>query len=106
MAACWTIRGCEGDLNNYDHCPHAMLGGRCPVDCQFSYCERPQHKQASALDLLEPTVDRSATIKEMCLTCEFCLQHGPRKDPEAPAVEVSDPTAMTYRDHANPGDRW
>ena len=75
MAACWTIRGCEGDLNNYDHCPHAMLGGRCPVDCQFSYCERPQHKQASALDLLEPTVDRSATIKEMCLTCEFYLRY-------------------------------
>lgn len=78
MSKCWEIRGCEGDANNYDHCPHAMLGGRCPVDCAFAECTRPQRKQADVLELLEPTVDRSAAVKEYCCTCSFFLKNAPR----------------------------
>ncbi|WP_143711827.1 hypothetical protein [Cryptobacterium curtum] len=78
MTRCWEIRGCEGSQDNYDHCPHAMLEGRCPVDCYFTGCELPQHELADPLDLLDATVDRSATIKESCLMCSFFLKHGPR----------------------------
>lgn len=83
MAACWEIRGCEGDQNNYDHCPHAMLDGRCPIDCYFTGCERAQHAYANPLDLLNPTVDRSHAIKEQCLMCSFFLQNAPRKSDES-----------------------
>ena len=78
MAACWTIRGCEGSENNYGHCPHAMLNGRCPVDCAFTECDRPTHKVASGLMLLDPDIDRSAAIKECCCICEFFITHGPK----------------------------
>ena len=105
MAACWTIRGMRKRFKQLTTTARTRCSAAAARSTASSATRRPQHKQASALDLLEPTVDRSAKRK-YCLTCEFYLQHGPRKDPEAPAVEVSDPTAMTYRDHANPGDRW
>jgi hypothetical protein len=78
MAACWEIRGCEGPENCYEHCPHYELGGRCPVDCAFAECTRPTHKVASGLDLLDPTIDRTAAIKECCCICQFFLDNGPR----------------------------
>ena len=79
MAACWTIRGCDGPENCYGHCPHYELGGRCPVDCAFAECTRPTHKVAEDMMLLlDPDIDRSAAIKECCCICEFFLTNGPK----------------------------
>lgn len=89
---CWEIRGCDGDQENFGHCPHTMLGGRCPVDCAYTVCERPQHKQADVLDLLDPDVDRMAAVKEYCNTCAFFIKNGPRladrAEGEEPAWKV------------------
>lgn len=79
MAACWTIRGCEGSENNFGHCPHYELGGRCPVDCAFAECQRPTHKVPDdPMLLLDPDIDRSTAVKECCCICEFFLANGPR----------------------------
>ena len=97
---CWETRGCEGPDNNFDHCPHAMLNGKCAVDCRFAYCERPTHKQASALDILDPNVDRDAAVKEFCSMCTFFIQNGPRLadrvEGEAPAWKLH--YAQYYQD--------
>lgn len=76
---CWERRGCEGEQNNFDHCPHYELNGKCPIDCAFAECQRPTYKQVTGLDLLlDPYIDRDACIKEYCRTCEFYLTHGPK----------------------------
>lgn len=76
---CWEIRGCEEQKELFDHCPHRELGGRCPVDCAFTECNRDTHKVATdVMTILEPTCDRSKAIKERCCLCEFFLLKGPR----------------------------
>ncbi len=75
---CWETRGCEGPESNYDHCPHAMLNGVCPVDCAFAVCERPAHEQADVMDMLVSDADREVAVKEICGTCKFFLAHAPR----------------------------
>lgn len=76
---CWEQRGCTGEQNNFDHCPHYELGGKCPIDCAFAECTRDTHVMATDLDLLlDPDVDRNACIKEYCRTCEFFLKNGPK----------------------------
>jgi len=88
MAHCWEIRGCDGPENCYDWCPHYELNGKCPVDCQFTFCERPTYKRATSIELiLDPDVDRNAAIKEYCATCEFFIKHGPRLNKDEDASE-------------------
>ncbi|GAB4281720.1 MAG: hypothetical protein Kow0056_17280 [Coriobacteriia bacterium] len=91
MARCWEIRDCfedtdqfadamgpEGDLP--DTCAHPNeFFDRCPTKCAFTWCEREQHEETSDPALLfDPTVDRSATVKDVCLHCAFFLKNGPR----------------------------
>ena len=79
MAACWEQRGCDDIMSAT--CPHASGGKatKCPLDCLYTYCERPQHEQVFDLDLLlDPTVDRNAAVKEACAMCRHFLTHGPR----------------------------
>lgn len=62
-------------------CPHATASTDrlCVTSCYYTNCPRPQYKHVRDLDLLlDPTVDRSAAIKEPCTYCEFFLLNGPR----------------------------
>lgn len=77
---CWEKRGCDPEME--ERCPHADPSrySPCPQGCRYAGdCDRPAHKFASDVSLLlDATVDRSAAIKETCMTCEFFLQNGPR----------------------------
>jgi len=76
---CWQQRGCDEELAS--RCPHAISStdGLCVTGCYYTNCGRKQYRIATDLDiLLDPTVDRSAAIKEPCTYCEFFLLNGPR----------------------------
>jgi hypothetical protein len=90
MARCWEIRDCDdgvgddvmGDGGNLiDTCAHPNeFKDRCPTKCAFTFCERPQHEDTHDPALLfDPTVDREAAIKDVCLHCAFFLREGPRR---------------------------
>ncbi|MDI6900146.1 MAG: hypothetical protein QMC79_00450 [Anaerosomatales bacterium] len=75
--ACWSDRGCDDEMRS--RCPHAIdPTERCPASCRFADCERPTRSVASPLLLLDPDVDRTATMKETCVSCAFFLENGPR----------------------------
>lgn len=84
VARCWELRGCAGLFGLYEpmerECPHATDPhyAVCPTTCTFSQCERPWHRLAQGLDLLDPTVDRFQAVKEQCRTCAHFIAHGPR----------------------------
>ncbi|ACV22532.1 hypothetical protein [Slackia heliotrinireducens] len=74
--ACWNMRGCDDEMQS--RCPHNLGNDYCPGDCKFAACDRPTHKVAVGWDLLlNPEVDRSAAVKEVCRTCMFFIEHGP-----------------------------
>lgn len=76
MSACWEIRGCDDEM--MQRCPHNIEGLPCPADCLNTHCKRPTHDMVDPLDaLMNPDVDRSAAVKEVCLLCRFFLEHGP-----------------------------
>ena len=76
MAKCWETRGCDAEM--MERCPHNIEGLPCPADCLNTHCTRPTHTMVDALDaLMNPDVDRSAAIKEVCLLCKFFLENGP-----------------------------
>jgi len=77
---CWTERGCDAEMAAV--CPHATASEdkRCVAECYYASCQRPQHKVTTAFDLyFDPTIDRTAAIKETCTFCEFFLTHGPKR---------------------------
>lgn len=78
MAKCWEQRGCDEEMQ--ETCLHAIeFEDRCPTKCAFSNCDRRDHELSSDPALIfDPTVDRDAAIKELCMFCEFFLRHGPR----------------------------
>lgn len=78
MAKCWETRGCDEDMQA--GCPHAQdKSDLCPMRCAYAACMRPTYRLTSDPDLLfDPTIDRSAAIKEGCRYCEFFHAHGPR----------------------------
>lgn len=82
---CWERRGCEGVFGLYDdmqnECPHSRddCYSPCPIDCSYAQCMRKTHAVATDVNLLlDPTVDRTVPIKEVCRFCAFFLTHGPR----------------------------
>lgn len=86
MAKCWETRGCDDEMQS--RCPHNVPGAPCPADCLNTMCDRPTHHTVDPLDaLMNPDVDRSAAIKEVCLFCEFFLTNGP-KIPDDPALRT------------------
>lgn len=78
MAKCWEQRGCDERMQ--ERCVHAEKATeKCPPRCNFSQCDRPGAGVTSDPALIfDPAVDRSAAIKEVCLSCGFFLQNGPR----------------------------
>jgi len=78
MAKCWETRGCDEEMQA--ECPHPNeLFDACPSKCAFAKCDRPTHELTTDPALIfDPTVDRSAAIKEECTYCAFFLRHGPR----------------------------
>lgn len=82
---CWEFRGCHGLTGMTrameDECPHNVSDhySPCPSTCAFTRCQNPWHVEATGLDaLLDPTVDRMATIKEQCRHCMYFIKNGPR----------------------------
>lgn len=77
---CWEIRGCDQEME--ERCPHAVPGefSPCPAGCRYAGdCDRPMHIFASDVALLlDASVDRSAAVKETCMSCEYFLKNGPR----------------------------
>lgn len=70
---CWEIRPCDAEMQS--RCAHAKVRERCPVNCVFGHCDRPQHKlmddfafYAFGLD------DCDDAVKEECLYCEVFLK--------------------------------
>lgn len=94
VVRCWELRGCAGLFGLYepmaDECPHANDPhyAVCPATCTFSQCERPWHRLAGGLELLDPAVDRFQAVKEQCRTCAHFIAHGPRvgEKPVAPRM--------------------
>lgn len=84
IVRCWELRGCAGLFGLHEpmeaECPHANdpRYAVCPATCAFSQCDRPWHKLAGGLDLLDPTVDRFQAVKEQCRGCAHFIAHGPR----------------------------
>lgn len=78
MAKCWTERGCDTAMQ--ERCPHAAdPDEKCPARCSYGQCARPQNAvPKDTLLFLEPNIDRSASMKEQCLYCEFFLTNGPK----------------------------
>ena len=88
---CWEVRGCAGvpglDGLMEDECPHNVPDrySPCPSTCAFTRCQRPWQGEAVSMDdLLDPTVDRMATIKEQRRHCLHFIKHGPRVVPPRP----------------------
>jgi hypothetical protein len=61
-------------------CPHAIAStdGVCPADCCYTACDKPQHELAIGIDMLDPTVDYTAAVKETCRFCKFFIKNAPR----------------------------
>lgn len=86
VVMCWTVRGCHGIwgvTGDYmeAHCPHndPTKYSPCPATCAYTRCQRPWHREATnIMDLLDPDVDRMATIKEQCRHCLYFIKRGPR----------------------------
>lgn len=78
MAKCWETRGCDDEMQK--DCPHPQeLKDNCPTKCAFAVCDRPTYElTVDPVVLFDPTVDRSAAIKDGCITCAFFLTHAPR----------------------------
>ncbi|MDI6712658.1 MAG: hypothetical protein QMD96_05410 [Anaerosomatales bacterium] len=78
MTGCWSVRGCDEDLQS--RCPHAAVATeRCPAECYYAKCDRPQHRVTADPGLVfDPDVDRGAAIKDVCLSCAHFLTRGPR----------------------------
>jgi len=76
---CWQKRGCDEEMAS--RCPFATSSADnvCSASCYYANCVLQQRSFPSNLDiLLDPTVDRSAAVKEPCTSCEFFLLNGPR----------------------------
>lgn len=81
MSFCWQVRGCDEEM--WSRCPHNAddrgIYSPCPMDCCYTYCDKPQHEMATDINLLlDPYVDRTAAKKEQCRTCAFFLRTAPR----------------------------
>jgi hypothetical protein len=78
VAKCWELRGCDAEMEA--DCVHAETRAeRCPSRCSFSQCYRPTAGVTSDPALVfDPTVERTAAIREVCLYCPFFLTNGPR----------------------------
>jgi hypothetical protein len=79
MAKCWEQRGCDEEMQA--DCPHvSQFKDNCPTKCAFANaCPRPTHVVTSEAELIfDPTVDRTAAIKDTCMYCEFFLRNGPK----------------------------
>jgi hypothetical protein len=76
--ACWEQRGCDDEMQA--ECPHhSVFEDQCPAKCAFAWCDRPNHAVTADPDLMfSAEIDRSAAIKESCITCEFFLVNGPK----------------------------
>jgi hypothetical protein len=61
-------------------CPHPVdFKDNCPTKCAFAGCDRATYQVTDDPDLLfDPSVDRSAAIKDGCTYCGFFLTNGPR----------------------------
>jgi hypothetical protein len=76
---CWQQRGCDEEM--WARCPHATssVDGVCVAECCYTNCQRPQREVTSDfMLLLDPTLDRTAAIKENCLNCTYFIQNAPR----------------------------
>ncbi len=81
MAACWTMRGCDDEMQS--RCPHNLPGEPCPADCHFAACRRSTHTVATDFALLlNPQLNYEASVKEICRFCEFFLSNGPESQPD------------------------
>ncbi len=103
---CWEHRGCEGlpglTGNMTDECPHARTDcySPCPADCNFTACQRAWHKVATSVDLvLDPTVDRSSTIKVVCRFCEHFLRFAPRVGEDGSLANVAPDQVTSEEDN-------
>jgi hypothetical protein len=84
MAKCWEKRGCDDEMMS--RCPHNNPEEKCPSRCAFAQCDRPGHGSSSdPMLIFEPTIDRSAAVKELCTFCAFFLTNGP-KTPAGPGA--------------------
>lgn len=79
---CWQERGCDEEMQS--RCPHNSpdVYSPCPMDCCYTACDKPQHKQADPLTALDPYADRTAAQKEQCMWCEFFLKTAPKVAPQ------------------------
>ncbi len=76
---CWEVRGCDEEM--WSRCPHftSSTDGLCPNECRYTICDRATRAIATDFNLLlDPTVDRTVTVKEACLHCSFFLKKAPR----------------------------
>ncbi|MCQ2751640.1 MAG: hypothetical protein MJ189_00815 [Coriobacteriales bacterium] len=75
---CWEKTGCA-DLVLNGQCPH-KLAKNCPLDCYYACrCHNPQHVRTSVMESFDhPEIDFDACQKEICRTCKFYLEHGPK----------------------------
>ena len=90
---CWELRGCYEDAEMNGRCPHNIPGEPCPADCHFAACFRPTHVVCTDFgDLLNPSRDFDAAVKEICRFCEFFYgaraEHGGSRRPKAPPVRA------------------
>jgi len=77
MAKCWELRGCDDAMQA--ECPHQDPSDRCPAKCAFAQCDRPTHAVSSdPMLIFDPSVDRSAALREVCTYCTFFITNGPR----------------------------
>lgn len=78
MAYCWQSRGCDEEI--WSRCPHNVPGkySPCPIDCCFTSCDKPQHRQATVMEMLDSDADLNAPQKEQCRSCGFFLSTAPR----------------------------
>ena len=81
MAKCWETRGCDEQMQA--ECRHHIeFFDACPSKCAFAKCDRETHELTCDPSLVfDPSVDRSAAIKEECTYCGFFLTNGPRVEP-------------------------
>jgi hypothetical protein len=78
MAKCWETRGCDEEMQA--ECAHVVeFFDNCPTKCAFAGCDRPSYLLVTDPEILfDPTVDRTAAIKDGCQFCGFFLKNGPR----------------------------
>jgi len=75
---CWQRRGCDPEM--WERCPHnvAEKYSPCPIDCCYTACDKPQHRQAEIIEILDSDADLNAAQKEQCRACGFFLKTAPR----------------------------